>query len=253
MTAATRSQSYFVPGTYTFTAPTGVTAVWAARILGAGCGGGGVQSVGAGGDGGGGGGSGEQGERLLVPIGATATIVVGQGGLAGIAGDGTTVLDGGASSIDGIVIALGGATFGQPTATNMHWGGNGGGPGGGAGGNAGIAPLNGSLETPCFVGGHGGAQGNSTAPAAGSYGTLARSVSGNVGAASTREGGGGANSLYGAGGNGGNDSTASLPSQSGDNTQTPGCGGGGSSSSGTTTNLNGGQGGHGGVVLMWIA
>ncbi len=179
-----------------WTVPSGVTAVIAeAWGGGGGGGGGGAYNINSGG-GGGGGGSGAYGKMAITGLlpGASIPIVVGTGGTGGAAGaQGITAPDGvagGNSSVNGVIIAYGGAP----------------GKGGGSGGNG----YNGSVGS----GGSGGG-----------INSLAFGVTGNSGSSGTIGGTGPAGTAVnyfqmlnlGAGGTGGKGGTSSSPATAGSN------------------------------------
>jgi hypothetical protein len=117
--ASTLSVNYFTPGTYSWTAPAGVTSVNITLVAG---GGGGNASEPFIGGGGGGGGEVITNSTLSVTPGATYAIVVGAGGVSGtIAGMGVTPATGGGNSQFGSTIARGGGPAGDcsPVAGNQ--------------------------------------------------------------------------------------------------------------------------------------
>jgi len=173
---ATPQNEFTVPGTYTWTAPVGVTTVSAVAIGG---GGGQTTTHFAGGHGGGGGGLGWKNNITVVP-GQQYTVVVGAGG-----------------GVD----TPGGISYFVNTSTVAGRGGNGRTGGtfvGDGGGNGGAGGL--STESFYDVGGGGGAGGYAgTGGAGGNGGT----TSFNGSAGSGGSGGGGAGNKYIGGGGGG--------------------------------------------------
>lgn len=206
-----RAGIYTAAGTFTWTAPTGVTSVQAEVWGGGGAGGPGWSSIG--GDGGGGGAYSKKNVISVTP-GTGYTVVVGAGGPS-VAGNGTgDGTAGGDSSFvnSATVFAKGGAggiggfssagTGGSPTAGGLASGGvgdvkNNGGKGGGSGGGTTAGGSGGS-------GGSGGAGGDAVAATAGTAGT----GGGAAGQAGTTSAGLTGNSP-GAGGSGGGSSLAS--------------------------------------------
>ncbi len=246
----TRSVEFSAPGSYDWTPPAGVTAVFA-TLVGAGRGGNGWGSTQTGGTAGG---AGEYVEAILIPItGGAVPIVVGTGGAGG--NDIASVnpldrngADGTLSSVNGVILALPGYS---PLGGAR---GEGGGPTGGTGGFGGN-PAGLGARLGRHVGGAGGGEGGSTgtpshAAGAGALaaGIATYSVAGGAGVAGGF-GGSGANSEFGPGGNGA--SGSNLPGAA---TTYPGAGGGGASTS-LSPGGNGGVGGAGGpgiVRLFWI-
>jgi RHS repeat-associated protein len=242
------SQFFFDAGTYTWTAPAGVTSItvqaWGA---GGGAGGGVIWPVfdfpSYNGGSGGGGGAFAEGTVAVTP-GTTYYVVVGQGGAgstnpnpAGKGGDSffyTTSTEP-AQGTTGLVSAQGG--FGPTTPSNYpisggqasastgsitYSGGNGGGgyridtagPTNGAGGGAGASPTGAGAS---------GQNSSSSGPGAGGVGT-------------------------GGGGSGGNGSSSAA----GSNGSWPGGGGGGGGYDGTAGH-SGGNGGNGEVIVSWVS
>lgn len=95
-----KSARFITPGTYSWTAPAGITAIWLTM-----CGGGGGGGVYNAWNGGGGGGAGEGFYRRLVAVtpGTAYTVVVGAGGAGATYGVSTWGSDGGNSSFGGYV------------------------------------------------------------------------------------------------------------------------------------------------------
>lgn len=183
--------SYTTPGTYSWTAPAGITSVSVIAVGGGGAGGAAFWS-------GGGGGGGGLGWKNNIPVtpGQSYTVVVGAGGVAVTAAAGGQGTAGGNSFFinTSTVAGLGGAA-GAGSSSNdnlVYAGGTGGtyvGDGGGNGGNGGSS----SGDT---AGGGGGAGGYSEAGGNGGAG----SYSGTGGRGGTN---GGANGSAGAAGSGG--------------------------------------------------
>lgn len=229
-TVATGQQLYGTPGTYSWTAPTGVTKVSVIAVGGGANGGlGGGASSGAGG----GGGALAYTNNLTVTPGAGYTVVVGATGTGGT----VCTAPGQASSFASNPIAGGG------NLTNRHSGGAGGtvtvgtgasggsggsgslgggidrsGGGGGAagytgnGGNGGGSFSNGSAAAACSGGGgggggRGGGGSNNPAGRGGGVGVLGKGSTGAGGSdgSSPQAGGNGSGGSYGAGGAGGGD------------------------------------------------
>ena len=245
-----KSQIYDTPGTYTFTPPAGVTAVWA-QILGAGQGGAGTQTFGQFGNAGGGGGAGELVENRMIPTPSAITVVVGAKGSGGVSqGFGS----GAALSSAGIYAAQPGLLLLNRGSANPNGTGGGGVLGGLETNSPGQDGFLGGREVARETGGAGGGRGGelitgTAGGGGGAPGSATTSVAGDVvggGSPSTRSnGGGGASSLYGPGGNGGTDPAHDA----GFSTLNPGAGGGGG---GGSAGVSGGDGGPGRVVLWWI-
>ena len=261
--AASIGQStYTTPGTYSWTAPAGVTSV---SVVAVGGGGGGGQTWSSGG--GGGGGLGYKTSITVVP-GQSYTVVVGEGGPS-LANATTPGSEGGNSYFDSLETVAGyGSGRGGPgsTAATPAFGGgytgDGGGRGGngatdgnwqkagaGAGGYAGRGADSGaSTGTAAPAGGGGGAGGYYSStygqPGGGGVGILGQGASG----ASTGNAFSG-----GRGGSGGQNGADGEPNS---NTSVKGmiyggAYGGGGGGSGTST--GGGVGGSGAVRIMWGA
>lgn len=180
-TAAGGFLLYNVPGTYTWTAPTGVTSV-DIYVRGGG-GGGGAASLLLGGGGGGGGGAAMT--SIAVTPGTTYTLVVGAGGSGGSSngqsGADTTMIDSsstvlitgdGGSGGQAAWNSGGGGTGGTPSSTNPNAillngsaGANGTLVAGGAGGSAGFTGL--YPPGPLGTGGSGGGIGQAGASGSG--------------------------------------------------------------------------------------
>lgn len=241
---------YTTPGTYTWTAPTGVYTVSAVCVGG---GGGGI-STGSGGGGGGGGGLGWK----LVPVtpGVAYTVSVGAAGsgtastsattggssyfgslatVSGSGGSGASTVTGGAG---GGYVGDGGGFGGSGGTGNSSYGGGGGGAGGYAG-NGGAGGSSGGSASSGLGGGGGGGGYSSSAPngAGGGVGILGQGTNG--AAASS-------NGDAGQGGSGGLPSTNTVG-------QSVGGSYGGGGSGGDDSSLPGGNGGSGAVRLIWGA
>lgn len=245
----TRSVTYDTPGSYTWTAPAGVTAV-IAMIQGAGSGGG--SGGGSSGLGGGGGGSGQHWQNKFIPCaGGTVAIVVGPGGTgANYSGPGT---DGGDSSAANVIAK--GSPVPLPNVGNV--GGKGGGLRGGSQSVPALPGQWGTFDAPHSVGGAGGGTHNGSFPfdASGAPGCATVATGGNnSGPSFTGAGCAGASSPFGPGGNGG-DRSLNAAILSGKNATGFGAGGGGggSASSGDygVIGQNGGNGKGGIVILCW--
>ena len=241
-------QEYTSPGTYTFTAPTGVTSVCVVCIGGGG--GGMYYSYSRAGltyamNGGSGGGLGWKNNIPVVP-GNTYTAVVGAGGSQGAYSSGSS--NGGSSYfISSSTVAGNGGGYGRYAQSRV--GGTYVGDGGGNGG--GVVHQNSSGYGPCGGGGAGGYSGNggSTTNRTSYAGSGGGGGGGYVGSNYTSNGGGGvgiygegsSGALNGGGGSGG----VSATSRAGG---TFGGGGGGSS---TRYYGYGGNGGGGAVRIIW--
>ena len=240
-------------GTFSWTAPPGVTSVTYLVVAGGGGGGGVV--------GGGGGAGGVLSGTLTVIPGTVYPITVGSGGIGG-AGVSPGTATAGANSVFSTETAIGGGA-GGPSATN---GGNGGSGGGGGGGNTGLitggngtagqgnsgGSNNSETSSPFPSGGGGGAgtaggnAASSTVSGAGGNG-VANSISG----ISVTYGGGGGGGIEtggtaGAGGTGGGGAGGVNTASGGVGTANLGGGGGGGGTTGA-----GGNGGAGVVILSY--
>jgi hypothetical protein len=244
------SQSiYITPGTYTWTAPTGVTKV-SAVVVGAG-GGGGAYSIY--GRGGGGGGLAWVNDIDVVP-GTGYTVVVGLGGVRGtyattsLGGTGgqsyfvsATVCQagggtggpanntnagpgaGGGATWENVLYGTNGAAGGGPGGYGGSYGGGGGGAGGygsngGSGYNVNNTTNSGSGYAGYNGGGGGGGSGGSTYGGGGGGGTglYGRGNSGHAGTGGTSNAqGGGGGSFYNATGKGGNSTNAAAVNSQG--------------------------------------
>tara|TARA_S200002703_G_scaffold15916_1_gene13530 strand:+ start:3023 stop:4153 length:1131 start_codon:yes stop_codon:yes gene_type:complete len=208
-------EAYTSAGTYSFTAPTGVTSVSVVAVGGGG-GSGGTQSGSTAGDGGGGPGL-RYGNNISVTAGNSYTVVVGDVGVNGAIY--THGQNGGDSSFNGTDVVAGGG-FGTGAGRNGNGGsgslGSGISGGGGDGGQ-------GSPQSNGFGGGGGGAAGYSGNGGNGAaYGATAQSGSGGGGGGGTSNSGGNAYGLsgggvgiYGQGTNGAGGTSASRTGGSG--------------------------------------
>jgi hypothetical protein len=243
---------YTTPGTYSWTAPTGVTSVCVVAVGG---GGGGGSTGGSGGGGGGGGGLGWKNNITVVP-GQSYTVVVGIGGIrdstthggnsyfintstvAGLGGLSSTTDIGGTG---GSFVGDGGGNGGTPNASGISDS-TGGGGAGGYSGNGGGSDINTNGTAGSGGGGGGGAAGGSSdaASGGGGVGLLGQGTSGAGGIYTGQDAGAG-----GGGGSGGFDGGAgtSLPNNSGG---LYGGGGGGAELDGEA-----GNGAGGAVRIIW--
>lgn len=246
--AAAGQQEYTTPGTYTFTAPPGVTSVCAVCVGG---GGGGMyyqyssSSYTYAMNGGSGGGLGWKNNIPVVP-GNTYTVVVGAGGSQGAYSSGST--NGGSSYfISSSTVAGNGGGYGRYAQSRA--GGTYVGDGGGNGGA--VTHQYSSGYGPCGGGGAGGYSGNggSTNNRYSYAGSGGGGGGGYVGSNYYSNGGGGVG-IYGQGSNGtsnGGGGSGGV-SATGRNGGTFGGGGGGSSS---VYWGYGGNGGGGAVRIIW--
>jgi hypothetical protein len=265
--------AYTTPGTYSWTAPGGVTSVSVVCVGGGGSGGAAYYA----GGGGGGGGLGWKNNISVTP-GQSYTVVVGAGGVGVAANTGGQGTNGGESFfINNTVVRGAGGTAGVGTssdAVTSALGGAGGsfvGDGGGTGGTGGVASgdtagggagaggysgnggsggsdTSGSSGTGGGAGGGGAGGSNSTAggaPSGGGVGILGQGSNGAGGTFFNR-----GNSNPGTGGSGG--TSGSLNLTQGGTTGTGGLyggGGGGQSNDGKST--PGCNGGGGAVRIIW--
>ena len=267
-TSARQIQIFDVPGSYSFTVPSGVTSM---EVLVVGGGGGGGQVIG----GGGGAGGLIYNSAYSVSGGQTLSITVGGGGAGAVANNaayspgvsgsqgGNSVLSGGSG---GTLTAVGGGGGANYNGNSSVGGSGGGGGAGGSGsgpsaGTAGQGNTGGTRDSSSNNGGGGGG--------AGGAGVSGGSGSGGTGGAGLSYSITGISKVYAAGGGGGVRITSS-------GTNTPGAGGssnvggqgasgpGGQGTDGTgsggggggwydsnSTAGAGGRGGHGTVVLRW--
>ena len=240
---------YTTPGTYSWTAPEGITSV---SVVAVGGGGGGGSTGGSGGGGGGGGGLGWKNSIPVVP-GLSYTVVVG----AGVAADEADEADASYFINTSTVAGFGGkgssnASGGDGGGFVGDGGGNGGSPnnsgtvdstgGGGAGGysgNGGGSSTNTNGQPGSGGGGGGGAAGGSSDAASGGGGV------GIYGEGPSGAGGTYTGSNAGAGGGGGSGGADGGPGLSG----TGGLFGGGGG--GAELNGEAGDGASGAVRLIW--
>jgi len=172
---------YGTPGTYTWTAPAGVTSVTYLVVAGGGGGGGGYPTITTGGGGGAGGML--TGTLSVTPL-SSYTVTVGTGGTAGAGGASGSNGGAGGNSVFASITSTGGG-YG---AWNQQVGGNGG-SGGGASGPTGTSPAN-------YAGGSGTAsQGN----AGGTAGRFSGAGGGGAGGVGQNSPGGSPNSQGGVG------------------------------------------------------
>jgi len=236
-------ETYTTPGTYSWTAPTGVTSV---SVLAVGAGGGGMSAAGGNGPAGGGGGGGGLGWKNSIAVipGQTYTVVVGAGGPA-IAYNGTPSTGNGGQSyfISAGTVAGNGGAGGTPSGGAGGVGGTYVGDGGGQGGQGGTSSNN--EGTAGGGGGAAGYAGNGGNGADSGTGNVTSGTGGGAGGGGSgsvtieSSGGGGGVGLFGLGGNGaGGAGTTALPGINGS--------GGTIGTSGAGTNPNGGAFGGGG-------
>ena len=262
-------QAFTTPGTFSWTAPDGVTLV---SVVCVGGGGGGSSSNGGGGAGGGGGGLGWKNNISVIP-GQTYTVVVGSGGIrnadtvtvvGGNGGDsffistGTVAGFGGAGASSATVGGSGGSFFGDgggnggSSTTSSTSSASAGGGAGGYSGNGGSATPGTSGTSGSGSGGGGGAGGNGgSSDAAGAGGGVGLLGQGANGSGVTNSGGNGFPGFGGSGGANGSASPGSTltPSTGGDF----GGGGGGAELFNSATNAGEhGPGGGGAVRIMWL-
>lgn len=177
---------YTTPGTYTFTVPSGQTAISVAAIGGGGGGYGGGSTPG----GGGGGGAFRYANNVSVTAGTSYTVTVGAAGVGG-----TSNTNGGQSSVGSLVVANGGtaATYsGGAGGTGGTGSGGDGGDGASAGGSYGAGVTGG--------GGAGGAGGRNSKGGGGTSASLGNASYDQTRNGSTSGGSGG----FGGGSNGWN-------------------------------------------------
>lgn len=270
-TSARQIQIYDLPGSYSFTVPSGVTSMEVLVVAG---GGGGGQVIG----GGGGAGGLIYNSSYSVTGGQTLSITVGAGGAGAPANNSSGAYPGYGTGggTQGGNSSLSGGSGGTLTATGGGGGGNynqttsgstSGGSGGGAGaggaatasaGTAGQGNAGGSGATTNNGGGGGGAGGAGISGGSGGTGGagLSYSITG-ISKVYAAGGGGGlriqttGTNVPGAGGssNVGGSGASSTGGQGTDGTGSGGGGGGWYDSSSTAG--GGGRGGHGTVILRW--
>ncbi len=254
--AVTGQQAYTAPGTYSWTAPAGVTSV---SVVAVGGGGGGSQTWAN--PAGSGGGLGYKNNITVVP-GQTYTVVVGAGGTtASVGGIGGSSYFNSTATVEG----CGGGNAGTGTtgcANNNSSGGGYVGDGGGAGGNAPNYQSGGGAGGYAGNGGNGAGVGSGFNGSGGGGGggyyyssTYGTSAGGGVGilgqGTSGVAGTSGAGLEGGRGGSGGANGADGEPNsnQSTNGTITGGAYGGGGGGPGTT--VGGGAGGSGAVRIIW--
>lgn len=214
--------AYTSPGTYTWTAPAGVTSV---SVVAIGGGGGGAYSSSNYDSGGGGGGGLGWKNNIAVTPGSSYTVVVGAGGTAGWGEDSYFISN---TTVAGKAGGAGNGNYGSGSGTAS--GGAYVGDGGGYGGSGGLSPNNG------YAGGGGGAGGYS---GGGGYGASGYELNATGGQGYGGGGGGGSTGAAGGGGGGtgllgeGASGTAKGPQQGG------GYGGSGGSTGGNYGGING--------------
>ena len=242
---------YGTPGTYTWTAPAGVTSVTYLVVAGGAGGGGGYPTITSGG---GGGAGGMLTGTLSVTPSTSYTVTVGSGGAAGAGGAGGSSGGAGTNSVFASITSTGGG-YG---AWNQRVGGNGGSGGGGSGpvsagsfaGGTGTAGQGnaGGTGGQYSAGGGGGAGGvGQNAPGGSPNGQGGVGLTSSITGVSVyyAGGGGGAGALGGLGGGGtGSDLVASSVFAG-----TDGLGGGGGGGGNPTT--TGARGGSGVVILSY--
>lgn len=260
--------TYSTPGTYTWTAPTGVTSVSALVIAGGGQGG--PHNGGDKGGGGGGAGGLIYNASYSVTPGNSYTVTVGAGGSTTAAGSNAPGQNGG-NSVFATLTAIGGGGGAQGYGGGPYAGGNGGSGGGGTadgtGGNGtpgtgtagqGFAGgINVGINGSAGGGGAGGVGGNSlgsnySSPQGGHGGPgLAVDITG----ISTYYAGGGGGGMYtgvgGRGGIGGGGAAGLGAATRGNNGSDGFGGGGGGAGGGGASNASGGNGGNGVVILSY--
>jgi hypothetical protein len=249
---------YTTPGTYSWTAPAGVTSV---SVVAVGGGGGGFSGGGSGGAGGGGGGLGWKNNIPVVP-GQTYTVVVGNGGarvtqssgppgensyfinLSTVVGfGGTTAFGRLDAGVGGTFVGDGGGNGGNGGTSTTASAGGGGGAGGysGNGGNGGSTTGAGGDGSGGGGGGGSGAGSSDAAGAGGGVGLLGQGANGSGGGASSDNGNPGTGGSGGANGSV-SPGTSTRPSTGGL------YGGGGGGAESTSEH---GPGGSGAVRIIW--
>ena len=218
--AQTTSVPYTTPGTYTFTAPSGVTSVTVECWGGGGAGGGATYRY----YGGAGGAGGAYATKVVsVTPGNSYTVTVGSGGNGGT-GDGPS----------------GGSSWFKNTNTVLAKGGQG---GQANGGSAGSGTTSGSIGTPIYKGGDG--IDNYYYYGAGGGGAGSTGDGGSVSTYYSWIGGTGTTTGGGDGGDG------SYYSSNGGNGHAAGGGGGGAYTTSNYTDYSGGNGGDGQVIVTY--
>jgi hypothetical protein len=258
--------AFTTPGTFSWTAPTGVNSV---SVVCVGGGGGGGSRNGSGGAGGGGGGLGWKNNIPVTP-GQSYTVVVGAGGnrmttfgagatagsggnsyfistatVAGFGGGGAVNSGGGGGTggAGGGFVGDGGGnggTAGSSTATNRCSGGGGAGGYTGNGGNSPYNDTNGSSGQGGGGGGGGGGDSGDTAGGGGGVGILGQGANGGGGESDGNGDGGGGGSGGANGQNGGSSGAGNG-----------GLYGGGGAGSDQSSNTENGSGRNGAVRIVW--
>jgi len=241
--APTGQEEFGTAGTYSWTAPSGVTKV---SIVAMGAGSNGGQGGGASSGGGGGGGGLGYKNNYPVSPGSSYTVVVGDHGLNGYCMSGT----------DSYFVSTGTVKGGGSSHTNRHSGGSGGnftGDGGANGGGGGGGTLGGGDRKSGGGGGGAGYTGNGGngggAYSAGSAGAACSGAGGGGGGrtnnSTAQAGRGGSVGLEGKGATGAGGTSGGGAGGSGSGS---GFGGGGGGSGGSSTQ---GFGYNGGVRIVW--
>jgi len=251
-------QAFTTPGTFSWTAPSGVFEV---SVVTVGGGGGGGQST-SGASGGGGGGL---GWRRSIPVspGQSYTVVVGAGGQRDLdVGTTNNAANGGDSYFISkkVVAGLGGSASISTTATVVRPGGQFVGDGGGNGGSGGFSNSSTAAGGGGGAGGYSGAGGNggTSSVANGTNGSGGGGGGGGRGASGAGGGGGGGVGILGQGANGAGTAAAADATrggggsggEGGTNTRFGGAHGGGGAGDDNNNNGNG-AGGAGAVRIIW--
>ena len=244
---------YTTAGSYSWTAPAGVTSV---DVVCVGGGGGGAKQIGSGG---GGGGLGYKNNITVVP-GNSYTVVVGSGGAAGTSVGNSGVAGGNSYFIDTSTVAGLSGTGGNSSTGTGGTGGSYVGDGGGNGGNGGNA----TSTSAGGGGGAGGYSGNGGAgggtSSSGSNGSGGGGGGGGAGGSGDGAGGGGGVGIYGEGTSGtggtapgadGNPGTGGSSGSNGDEGDGGEYGGGGGGSDSSFFITNQGPGSSGAVRIIW--
>lgn len=212
--ASAGQQAYTAPGTYSWTAPAGVTSVCVVCIGGGQAGGAWIAGTSQGGDGG----SLAYGNNIPVTPGQSYTVVVGAGG------NGFLQAGGSSSFINTATLVGGGGGTGLGSAGSTRSGGGSGGAagpagpggGGGAGGYSGNGGAGGGFKTAGLSGAGGGGGGgaggdtgtsssNTLGGSGGGVGIMGQGLSGAGGSSGSQAGfpgSGGMGATYGGGGGG---------------------------------------------------
>lgn len=222
-------ESFTVPGTYTWTAPAGVTSVQC-ECWGGGGAGGGTNTTANTAGGGGAGGAYAKTTSIAVTPGTNYTVTVGAGGVHNTPSSNNTAPAGGDSwFINNTTILAKGGAGGQNRTTAGN-------------GTAGSGTTTGSIGSTLFAGGNASAGASATAGGGGGGGAGDSGAGGNATGATAGTGGTSGGGNGGAGATNGAGSTASAPG-----------GGGGGARNSASTARNGGDGGAGKVILTWSA